>query len=114
MTDERNKRMAAIQARQDARTPGEWYTQSEDEELAGYGIFAGIRTTRDCDHEDRYRCEHCSIVSNEDGGSVTMRPADANLIAHAPADIDYLLAEVERWAAKCHSLSMYIEARSEE
>ena len=101
MTDER---MAAIQARLDARTPGEW--QVNKDEYADDNLIWNM--SGECDESKHGHhsydgsswistaCDDCMIIEPESGGSLKIKPADTNLIAHAPADIGYLLAKVER------------------
>lgn len=88
MTDEqdRNERIAAIQARQDARTPGVWSWSKYWE----WGPEEGLPDDMTLWGEsgDLRRILESSRYMPSD--------ADADMIANAPADIEFLMAEVAR------------------
>ena len=69
-------RLQEIKSRLDAATPGPWRTVRGHDELRG-----------------RYQVEGRIIVA----GKNLMKAEDAELIAHAPEDLRFLLAEVERY-----------------
>lgn len=73
------KRLAEIQARYDAATPGPWVNMSD-----GEGTFAG--EIRDCNN----------FIEIADMPEMDDRPADFEFIAHAREDVPDLHAEVAR------------------
>ena len=73
-------RLNEIRARLDAATPGPWWTA---EQRRPYSNPIWSRS------DD-------PVTTGETIGSIYLQP-DADLIAHAPADIAWLLDEVKRW-----------------
>lgn len=80
MTD----RLQEIRARLDAATPGPWEVLEESFD------YTSVRTS---DYSGTY-----AVVYSDEGRPVH-RP-DADLIAHAPGDIAYLLDRVEKYRAQ--------------
>ena len=74
------ERLDAIQARLDARTPGEWEASGREIEALAPSWCEVVSATVDC-------TGYCYAGID--------RAEDADLIAHAPEDLAYLLAEVE-------------------
>lgn len=106
MTDERKERMGAIQARQAARTPGVWAARLHAKAILDFSEYVGVEVV---DSRAAIVCpvEYSSGPPGE--SMLLMREADAALIANAPADIDFLLAEVARVHASVSILNdLYI------
>ena len=83
----REKRIAEVRGRLANATPGPWKVQpSTSPGKSGRcdGVYAG----------DRYDID--TRIVETDGGYYPPRLPDAELIAHAPTDIEWLLGEVER------------------
>ncbi len=80
---ESGERLAAIKARLEAATPGPWESKINGNTVRSYGIVSSTRTI-------------CSSIST--------LTADAELIAHAPDDISFLLGLAEEreayWATR--------------
>jgi hypothetical protein len=94
-------RLAEIRARLDAATPGPWTTDRSP--LADDGNSAWFP---ECGYFYEVTAPRLQKYVAEAYGH---EPADAELIAHAPADIAWLLGEVERLAAR---VRMYEEVKS--
>ena len=91
MTDP-STQIAAIKARLEAATSGEWLVDPEgwetEEGMSFLTIYGGgIHGSS---------AEHCVANVSNYGQGVMACEADAQLIAHAPTDIRWLLDEVER------------------
>lgn len=90
-------RVAEIRARHDAATPGPWVAHTgryDDLHFGDCGPAAGVR-----------------MSGRERGFFVPgFPPADAEFIAHAPADIGWLLAEVARRGERITELLAEIKA----
>lgn len=94
MTD----RQREIRDRLAAVTPGPWVVGEEVD-----GVYAGRRTVVRYMPPDRYSTRIVSIGQTRGHDS---QHAEANIefIANAPADISWLLAEIERLSATCGAL----------
>ena len=95
------ERIAAIRARLDAATPGPWYWAGDypsnapcphTTEWTDHGPDLMSRTV-----QKPWGGDTTVITSSGyDASSLNVEDADAELIAHAPQDLAFLLAEVER------------------
>lgn len=107
--------LSSITDRLNAATPGPWFAWHDDD---GNGPEILIATKQDASKDafDVALCDVCAVNgSNSDAGLVldwgnTVNHANAELIAHAPEDIAYLLGRVKDLearitaASKCHSV----------
>lgn len=86
-------RLAEIRARLDAATPGPWFATPEmlaagGSHIAGRSPWVSVPT---------HVIARCSrLASDRKRGPDKAAEANAELIAHAPEDIAYLLAELAR------------------
>lgn len=85
--------LKAIRARLAAATPGPWHAWDRG---IGYEVHKGAE--RDCLSEFGTGSEHCDELN--DGFRETFARGDADLIAHAPADLAALCDEVEALTAR--------------
>lgn len=83
----------AIQTRLDAATPGPWRVINDNDVM----VFAGRRSVAYCG----------GYTTNDDDEEAVRREnaANAELIAHARADLFYLLHEVKELRQQCASLA---------
>ena len=89
------ERIAEIRARVDAATEGPWFQGREDHR---YESAHEVYSKREPDEEDSH-----------DIASYVWSAEDAALIAHAPTDIEDLLAAVERLTAERDALAAQVE-----
>jgi hypothetical protein len=113
-------RLAEIRARLEEATPGPWDTSG----IKPYNIENGVMTVKHdspAEHwpirhvyhdEQGRRCtEYVATTNDTIGWSLERQGANARLIAHAPSDIAYLLAEVERLQIELDKVPIGLEEK---